>query len=124
MKTRMLWSRILQTVGGIAMLVGTLDPLEGSLLILPGSGMVALAMYLGGKDRRTVLYWAGVFGLIAVGVGALFGLSAAGGIGGKGGHSIGWGVLLLPYLAGWLMALAGGVAGLVRLLKGRQAAHA
>jgi len=124
MKTRMLWSRILQTVGGIAMLVGTLDPLEGSLLILPGSGMVAVAMYLGGKDRRTVLYWAWVFGLIAVGVGALFGLSAAGGIGGKGGHSIWWGVLLLPYLAGWLMALAGGLAGLVRCCKGRQAAHA
>jgi len=106
------------------MLVGTLDPLEGSLLILPGSGMVAVAMYLGGKDRRTVLYWAWVFGLIAVGVGALFGLSAAGGIGGKGGHSIWWGVLLLPYLAGWLMALAGGVAGLVRFCKGRQAAGA
>ena len=124
MKTLMLWSRILQTVGGIAMLVGTLDPLEGSLLILPGSGMVAVAMYLGGKDRRTVLYWAWVFGLIAVGVGALFGLSAAGGIGGKGGHSIWWGVLLLPYLAGWLMALAGGLAGLVRCCKGRQAAPA
>jgi len=124
MKTRMLWSRILQTVGGIAMLVGTLDPLEGSLLILPGSGMVALAMYLGGKGRRTVLYWVWVFGLIAVGVGALFGLSAAGGIGGKGGHSIWWGVLLLPYPAGWLMALAGGVAGLVRFCKGRQAAPA
>jgi hypothetical protein len=124
MKTRLLWSRILQTVGGIAMLVGTLDPLEGSLLILPGSGMVAVAMYLGGKDRRTVLYWAWVFGLIAVGVGALFGLSAAGGIGGKGGHSVWWGVLLLPYLAGWLMALAGGVAGLVRFCKGRQAAGA
>ena len=124
MKTRMLWSRILQTVGGIAMLVGTLDPLEGSLLILPGSGMVAVAMYLGGKDRRTVLYWAWVFGLIAVGVGALFGLSVAGGIGGKGGHSIWWGVLLLPYLAGWLMALAGGVAGLVRFCKRRQATPA
>jgi len=124
MKTRLLWSRILQTVGGIAMLVGTLDPLEGSLLILPGSGMVAVAMHLGGKGRRRVLYWAWVFGLIAVGVGALFGLSAAGGIGGKGGHSIWWGVLLLPYLAGWLMALAGGVAGLVRFCKGRQAAGA
>ena len=124
MNSQMLWSRILKVVGGIAMLLGTLDPLEGSLLILPGSGMVAVAMYLGGKDRRTVLYWAWVFGLIAVGVGALFGLSVAGGIGGKGGHSVWWGVLLLPYLAGWLMELAGGVAGLVRFCKGRQAAGA
>ena len=31
-----LWSRILFTVGGIAMLVGAIDPVEGSLLILPG----------------------------------------------------------------------------------------
>ena len=93
-------------------MVGTLDPLEGSLLILAG------------KDRGTVLYWACVFGLIAVGVGALFGLSAVGGIGGQAGHSMWWGVLLLPYLAGWLMALAGGVAGLAGFCEGRQPAHA
>jgi purine-cytosine permease-like protein len=61
MNTRLLWSRILKVVGGIAMLLGTLDPMEGSLLILPGSGLVALGMFLGGKDRRTVLYWTWVF---------------------------------------------------------------
>ena len=119
MNARTLWSRILVTVGGIAMLLGTLDPMEGSLLILPGSGMVALGMFLGGKDRRTVLYWTWAFILIAVGVGALFGLSAVGGIGGKSGHSMWWGILILPYPAGWLMALAGGVAGLVRFFKTR-----
>ena len=42
-KARSLWSRILIVVGGIAMLVGALDPMEGSLVILPGSGMVAAA---------------------------------------------------------------------------------
>ena len=124
MNTRTLWSRILGIVGGIAMLLGSLDPLEGSLLILPGSGMIAVAVYLSGKDRRTVLYWTWVFGLIAVGVGALFGLSAVGGIGGQSGHSLWWGVLLLPYAAGWLMALAGAVVGLARLWKGRRRAHA
>ena len=56
MNARTLWSRILKAVGGIAMVLGTLDPLEGSLLILPGSGLVALGMYLGGKERGTVLY--------------------------------------------------------------------
>jgi hypothetical protein len=36
-----------------------------------------------------------------------------------------WGVLILPYLVGWLMAVAGGVAGLVRFLKNRgKEAHA
>ena len=121
----MLWSRILAVVGGIAMLVGTLDPLEGSLLILPGSGMVALGVFLGRKARPTVLYWAWAFGLIAVGVAALFGLSAVGGFGGTSGLSNWWGVLILPYPVGWLMALAGAVIALVRFFKGRrQTAHA
>ena len=34
MNARTLWSRILKVGGGIAMVLGTLDPLEGSLLIL------------------------------------------------------------------------------------------
>lgn len=119
MNARMLWSGVFKVVGGIAMLLGTLDPLEGSLLILPGSGLVALGMFVGRKERRTVLYWTWAFILIAVGVGALFGLSAAGGIGGESGHSMWWGILILPYAAGWLMALAGGVAGLVRQFKAR-----
>ena len=105
--SRMLWSRILKVGGGIAMMLGTLDPLEGALLILPGSGLVALGMFLGGKDRCTVLYRTWAFILIAVGVGAMFGLSAVGGIGGKSGHSMWCGVLMLPYPAGWLIALAG-----------------
>jgi hypothetical protein len=105
--------------------VGDFDPLEGSLHILPGSGLVALGMFIGRKERRSVLYWTWTFALIAVGVGAMFALSAVGGIGGRSGHSMWWGVLILPYPAGWLMALAGGVAGLVRFFKSRgQMAHA
>jgi len=107
------------------MALGTLDPLEGSVLILLGSGLVALGMFLGRKERRTVLYWVWAFILIAVGVGAMMALSAAGGIGGKSGHSMWWGVLILPYPAGWLMVVAGGLAGLVRLFKARwKRAHA
>ena len=125
MNASTLWSRILKVVGCVAMLLGTLDPLEGSVLILPGSGLLALGMYLSGSDHRTVLYWTLAFILIAVGVGAMFALSAVGGIGGKSGHSMWWGVLVLPYPAGWLMAVAGGVAGLVRFFKNRgKEAHA
>jgi len=124
MNARTLWSRILIIVGCIAMLLGAIDPLEGSLLILPGSGMVVLGMFLGKKDHRTILYWAWAFILIAVGVGAMFALSAVGGIGGKSGHSMWWGVLVLPYPVGWLMALVGGVIALVRFFKARvQRAH-
>jgi len=89
--------------------------MEGSVLILFGSGLVALGMYSGGQDRGTVFYWVWTFLLILVGVTALFGLSAVGGIGGKSGRSMWWGVLMLPYPLGWLLAVAGGVAGLVRV---------
>jgi hypothetical protein len=119
MNARMLWSRILVTLGGIAMLLGTLDPLEGSLLILPGSGLVALGTFLRKAQNRVLRYWVSVFILIAVGVGAMFVLSAFGGIGGKHGHSMWWGVLMLPYPVGWLMALAGAIIALIRFLKTR-----
>ena len=125
MNPRTLWARILVTLGGIAMLLGTVDPLEGSLLILPGSGLIALGTFIGKSQRSVIRYWLWVFGLIAVGVAAMFVLSAFGGIGGKRGHSMWWGIFILPYPAGWLMALVGGIAGLVRYLKaGRQKAHA
>lgn len=117
MNARMLWSRILVIVGGIAMLIGAIDPLEGSLIILPGSGMVALGTLLGKSRHRLVVYWVWVFILIAVGVGALWGLSAVGGIGGTSGRSMWWGLVLLPYPIGWLL----GVASLrVRLIEFRK----
>ena len=119
MDTRRLWSRILIILGGIAMLLGTVDPLEGSLLILPGSGLVALSMFLGKRERHTLVYWVWVFILIAVGVGAMFVLSAFGGIGGRSGHSMWWGILILPYPVGWLMALAGAISALIRFFKAR-----
>ncbi len=106
------------------MLLGTIDPLEGSLLILPGSGLIALGTFLRRSPPSVLRYWVWVFVLIAVGVGAMFVVSAFGGIGGKSGHSMWWGILLLPYPAGWLMALAGGIIGLVRVFKARsQTAH-
>ena len=119
MNSSLLWSRILIVVGAVAMLLGTVDPLEGSLLILPGSGLIALGTFLRRGQRSVLRYWLLVFILIAVGVGAMFVLSAFGGIGGKSGHSMWWGILLLPYPAGWLMALAGGISGLIRFFKAR-----
>lgn len=119
MNARMIWSRILIVIGGIAMMLGTLDPLEGSMLILPGSGLVALGTYLGKRERGRFRYWVWVFIMIAAGVGAMFALSAVGGIGGKSGHSMWWGILVLPYPIDWVMALAGGLIALVRFFKDR-----
>jgi hypothetical protein len=42
------WPRALLIVGLTGMLLGAIDPLEGSLIILPGSGLVAL----GGRWSR------------------------------------------------------------------------
>jgi len=119
MNARTLWSRILVILGGIAMLLGAVAPSEGSLLILPSSGLVALGMFLGKRERRTLVYWGWVFLLIAVGVGAMFVLSAFGGIGGRSGHSTWWGVLILPYPVGWIMAFAGAIFALIRFLKAK-----
>jgi hypothetical protein len=107
MNARMVWSRILFVGGGLAMLFGAVDPMEGSLLILPGSGLFALGTYLGQSERWLIAFRVWVFILIAIGVGALFGLSALGGIGGRSGHSIWWGLLILPYMIGWTVGIWG-----------------
>ena len=72
MNARGLWSRILIIVGGIAMLVGALDPMEGSIVILPGSGLFAFGAVLGQHERRLIAYRVWVFILIAIGVGAMW----------------------------------------------------
>jgi hypothetical protein len=107
MNARMVWSHVFLVVGGLAMLVGAVDPMEGSLLILPGSGLVTLGTYLGQAERRLIVFRVWVFLLIAVGVGAMVGLSAVGGIGGRSGHFPWWGLLVLPYLVGWTVGIWG-----------------
>jgi hypothetical protein len=94
-------------VGSIAMVVGAVDPMEGSAIILPGSGLVALGTFLSHSERRLIAFRVWVFILIAIGVGSLWGLSRIGGIGGNSGHSLWWGLLILPYLIGWSMGIWG-----------------
>ena len=107
MNARNLWARILIIAGSIAMLIGAIDPMEGSLVILPGSGLVALGAFLGQSERRLIAYRVWVFVLIAIGVGALWGFSMVGGFGGNSGRSMWWGMLILPYLIGWSMGIWG-----------------
>lgn len=113
------WSRPLVIGGLFAMLVGALDPLEGSLVILPGAAAVALGARLGDGRYRSLLLWS--FVLVAVGVAILWGMSVVGGLGGSTGRSMWWALTLLPYPVGWLLALIGAV---LTLLAGRRgAAH-
>jgi hypothetical protein len=115
MNTRRLWSHILVIVGLVAMLIGAIDPLEGSLVILPGSGMVALGAFLAGSRYRMLLFRACI--LMALGVAALFVISAFGGMGGRSGHSMWWGLFILPYPVGWVMGLVGGILRLIECFK-------
>jgi hypothetical protein len=121
MKGTLLWSRILVVVGLALMLIGAIDPLEGSLVILPGSGMVALGASLGKSRRRTLLLYG--FILLAVGVGALWGMSALGGVGGDTGRSMWWALVLLPYPVGWIMGLVGAILRLIESFKGQASAE-
>lgn len=118
--TRDIWARVLFTIGVIAMVVGALDPLEGSAVILVGSGLVTLGTWLGHCGRELFVYWVWLFGMIAFGVVALFVLSAFGGIGGKSGHSMWWGLVLLPYPIGWLLGIANLVARLIERIRHRR----
>jgi hypothetical protein len=113
MNKRKLWSRTLCIIGLLAMIIGALDPLEGSLIILPGSGLVALSAFLGQSRHRTFVYWA--FGLTVIGVAAFFVVSMFGGVGGNTGHSHLWLLTALPYPVGWIMSLVGVVRVLTEL---------
>lgn len=93
-----------RAVGFAALLLGALDPLEGSWMILAGSLALAVVGRPGtapAERRRAVL--AAV--LIAIGVTALWILSSVGGLGGPAGQPIGWAVTMLPYPIGWLLAI-------------------
>ena len=100
-------ARILIIAGLLVMVVAALDPLEGSIVVVLGGGMVALGARLRGSKHLVYLYWCLV--MLVVGVAALWGLSAIGGFGGTSGRSYFWGLLIVPYPIGWLAGLIGGV---------------
>jgi hypothetical protein len=113
MKKGFNWPKILLIGGFIAILIGMIDPLEGSVVILAGSCLLAISAFLSKSKRSLILYLS--FALIAVGVGLLFGLSALGGVGGNTGRSYLWLLVVLPYPAGWIM----GIVGTVLMLRDR-----
>ena len=107
MDKRNLWSRVIVIVGLVAMLIGAIDPLEGSLVILPGSVLLTVGALLAGTRYKKLILWS--FALVTVGVAALWGWSAVGGIGGPGGRSYWWALTIAPFPVGWVMGIVGGI---------------
>ena len=97
----------------IMFLLGTLDPMEGSILIALGSLILAATTFLF-KDPQHI-YFRIAAGLILFGVMGLWVLSSLGGLGGDSGNSYWWGLFILPYPLGWIMTL---FLFLIRLFKG------
>lgn len=107
MSLRTWTTHALELLGCIAFLLGVLDPLEGSPVILGGSVLLVASLWVGGAERAKKMYWTGVCAAISFGVFWMFVMTMAGGIGGTSRHSVWWGVLLLPYPLGWIAGLVG-----------------
>lgn len=103
MKTKINWARLANLFGIAAMIIGVLDPLEGSVLIVAGSVLLTIAAYMRNDPYRKIFITACL--MIITGVTFLFYLSSLGGIGGDSGRSMWWGALIFPYPAGWLLGI-------------------
>ena len=97
------WIRIIFIIGVIGLIAGALDPLEGSVVISGGIILITLASYLSQDPQRKAFLVSMI--LILTGVILLFYLSSLGGFGGTSELSWWWGVLILPYPAGWILAI-------------------
>jgi 4-hydroxybenzoate polyprenyltransferase len=103
-------SRYLLIAGLILMIAGILDPLEGSVVVLAGGAAAALGAYYGRAARFTII--ATSFVMILIGVAALFGFSALGGVGGNSGRSIWWILTMAPYPIGWVIEIIATVSAI------------
>lgn len=93
--------RIVHIAGVVALILGAVDPMEGSVVIAGGSILLALSTTMT-NDRQSRLFLASAV-LIVTGVFFMFYFSYRGGIGGNSGISWWWGLLMAPYPLGWLM---------------------
>ncbi len=119
MDKRKLWSRVLVIAGLVAMLLGAIDPLEGSLVIVPGCILVTVGALLVGTRYKKLIPWS--LALMVVGFGALWWLSALGGVGDLedgSRRSYWWALVLAPFPVGWVMGIVGAI---LTLREGRKA---
>lgn len=115
MKTKPDWKKIIYIIGIITLIIGALDPLEGSIVIGSGSALLTFSSYLS-HDRHWRIFLSSLI-LILIGIFFLFYLSSLGGFGGKSTLSWWWGCLILPYPIGWLITIITLVARTIKRIK-------
>lgn len=94
--------RVLRILAVTLLLLGALDPMEGSVLIAAGSILLALHVHLSNDSRKRLFITASA--MIIAGVFFLFFFSSLGGFG-KGHLSWWWGLFVLPYPMGWMITV-------------------
>lgn len=105
------WIRVVYLLGVITIIAGIIDPLEGSILVSAGILLILISAFAGDDPDKKLFLFSAI--MIVFGVFFLFYFSSLGGFGGKSGLSWWWVILILPYPAGWIMA----IAALIRRVK-------
>ena len=89
---------------GLALfIIGSLDPLEGSVLIALGGALLALVAHARKAKRQRYFKLAAI--LLFVGVALLWLMSSLGGFGVQNRMPWAWALVLLPYPVGWVLML-------------------
>lgn len=103
MKEKAKWTRVIYIIGVIALIIGAIDPIEGSVVIIAGSALLALSAYVT-SDRHSKIFTVSLI-MIVIGVAFMFYFSSLGGFGGTSKLSWWLGLLILPFPIGWLMVI-------------------
>jgi hypothetical protein len=95
------WTRIAYVIGVIALILGAIDPMEGSVIIALGGMLIALSTYLTHDRHRKIFLLS--FIMIFVGVFCIWYVSSLGGFDPK--RAWWWDALIIPYPIGWLISI-------------------
>ena len=109
------WTRIVYIIGVAASIIGVLDPMEGSILLMAGGILLAVSTYFIKDKYRKMFFTTAI--MMVVGVFFLFYFSS---LGGFPPLPWWWGILILPYPIGWLMLITTLIVRSVELKKRKQ----
>ena len=98
-------AKMSRLTGILLFIVGKIDPLEGSVLIVVGSLLMTFWAFLVRSPRLDMHKWATA--LMIIGVLALFILSYLGGIKTDDPWKVIKWIIIAPYPAGWLLTVVG-----------------